>query len=318
MAALIEGALALALERNRERLNARVAAARLGGSAIDLASFGEHLQRCVAPAVEAVAQLDEASSDRTAVALFELSLELFSTELFARHPLLDAAWSELLPLVPRVLRYDARRVAGAMTNAIVTLSASSEASSRWLATMKQIAPILSDAQHFFDAGRVTAWRVGMAEYRARALDLLPSLDERIVAAIFGLQSSVRPSELAQALLADRWLDPAAPPAARTRRLIGRAGSFRGFGGEFLAPPRVGRSGGRIIVGSADARWELHADAFGIALSPLRSTETPQASRDFAEMKNFVEVIEPSTTASIDGLTAVTLRYSHSILVFATA
>ena len=323
--ALIGGALARALEKNRGRLNAHVGSLRRAGKAVDGDVLGLQLEECVSPAVDAVDGLDEASSDRVAVALFELSAELLAQDLFLRAPLVREAWRVLLPKYARILRYDARRIAGAITNAVLSLSSARGASpERWISKLGSIAEFVTDSATFLESGWVVAWLSGLAHLRALALERIPGLDGAIVDRLFDLRArgdaSVVPSELAAALRGDRWLDPAAPVGAVSAgtRLVARAGGFRAFGGEFLVPPRVFRAFDRLIASDGDSAFEVHVDAFGSSLTPVPGRVSPTSEPLSRDVMGLEGVIEPFTSVSVAGVTAVTLRYSHSILLFASA
>ncbi|MFP4351152.1 MAG: hypothetical protein ACLFQY_22935, partial [Desulfococcaceae bacterium] len=70
------------------------------------------------------------------------------------------------------------------------------------------------------------------------------------------------------MAADPWYDPAELPDRqyKTLSLMGRVGGFRGFGGEFLNPPRAATgSDGQIYLFDSDAAFVLHADRFGATL-----------------------------------------------------
>jgi hypothetical protein len=132
-------------------------------------------------------------------------------------------------------------------------------------------------------------------------------------------ASVVPSELAAALSKDRWLDPAASVAVSAgTRLVARAGGFRAFGGEFLVPPRVFRAFDRLMASDGDSAFEVHVDAFGSSLTPVPGRVSPTSEPLSREVMGLEGVIEPFTSVSVAGVTAVTLRYSHSILLFASA
>ena len=78
---MIEGPLAAVLAANRERLNARVAAARMSGRGVDATELRQLLQSAVAPAVDALNVNDAAAAERAALALIELSIDLLATDV---------------------------------------------------------------------------------------------------------------------------------------------------------------------------------------------------------------------------------------------
>jgi len=59
------------------------------------------------------------------------------------------------------------------------------------------------------------------------------------------------------------------------------GSFRGFGGAFLAAPQVARVGEQLFVISGDDVWLLALDAFGCTLHRARPEDLAGASFDLA-------------------------------------
>src|SRR3954467_689267 len=100
----VTGPMAEALERNRETLNARFAAAQMGGSRIDQAAFMEHLADVVEPTVRAVAVEFAEKVDPVTLALYDLSLELFGATLLGPQntcPPIALVWRKLLPRLPR-------------------------------------------------------------------------------------------------------------------------------------------------------------------------------------------------------------------------
>lgn len=330
MAGLIEGALAGALERNRERLNARIALARTGAGAIDIDDFSLHLGLVIAPAVEAVHAVDSTGVDRAAFALIDLSLELLRQKLIgvgARVPAVNDAWLSLLPRYARLLRHDARRIAGSITNAIINVSSFREAgTTQWIGAMSAAAPAVEDLETFLRAGRIAAWMAGLAHYRRSALDDCAAIPPRLAASLLGIEPDLDVMTTIDSMRRDPWFDPAAPAAERALRIVGHTGAFRGFGGSFITPPEVGLFGDRIIAGVGERRWQLFADRFGITVLPV------MAGLEFerGEIRTIIDDLghvtlgeqsghphgleDPSSAAFSGGVLAVTLRHSHAIYV----
>ncbi len=293
MAALIDGPLA----KHRERLNARVAAARLSGRTIEAAALGAHLSAAVAPAVSAVHALDEAAAERAALALFELSVDLLGAGLVgpgARTRAVSDAWTAILPAAGRVLKSEPRRVAGAVTNAALQVEAHAPAHvAGWIADFARQVPHANDLEAFRAIGRVAAWRAGLAHLREAAEGDCARLEPSLVSDLLG----VDPGEA-------RW--------PREPLLVG---AFRGFGGLFARPPLVAVVGGRLVAVSGDVAFTLFADRFGATLLPLRGAapELPAAKpRELA--RRFPDLLEPVSAAALGPIVAVTLRHSHRILV----
>jgi hypothetical protein len=318
---LIGGPLAAALEKNRETLNARIAALRLDGQRLDRDALSEVLGSDVAPAVEVLHPIDEAAAERAALALFQLTVELLAASVIgpnARTPSIATAWRELLPLSPKLLRLEPRRFAGAIVNAVSHLeSFVPAAGERWIERMRAVMSELSSLDDFLRCGRIVAWRCGLAHLRSGALEDLATLTPALCDASFGMKDA---KGTLPSLREDRWLDPANREAPRTPRIVATLGRFRGFGGSFLVPPTVGTAGDHLIVTCGDARWTLHADRFGATLVPVRGElsvrKTTKKRSDVVD--DFPELIEPSGVVESGETIAVTLRYSHSVYVIGPA
>ena len=73
-----------------------------------------------------------------------------------------------------------------------------------------------------------------------------------------LNKGVGGGQLLEAL-ADPWAFSAKQGAAPDLTLVGQAGGFRGYGGQFLTPPQVITAGDRIYAYDSDCCWSVHAD-----------------------------------------------------------
>ncbi|HYM61602.1 MAG TPA: hypothetical protein VEZ11_12005 [Thermoanaerobaculia bacterium] len=298
MEALIDGPFARALEKGRDRYNAAVHAAQ-AASAFDAEALARHLRDIVAPVVDAVAAVDPAALERTTDALFTMSVELIAMALLgpgARRRTIGDAWSRLLPAVPQVLRLDPRRIAGATTNALSTMeSFLGDRATAWTDSMLAIAAEIHDIDAFLAAGRVSAWRAGMAHYRIPALDAAMRLPAPIAAGILGCQAS-EVARVVDAMRRDPWLDPAGDATDRHLAIARRAGGFRGFGGAFITPPRARLTALGFVVNDEDKRWLMTADRFGATLLPL-AEQPPEMKVDDAF------TIDGKGTVSHAGMTA---------------
>ncbi|MEO6323055.1 MAG: hypothetical protein ABIT01_02565, partial [Thermoanaerobaculia bacterium] len=277
---------------------------------------------------------DAASSDRVGLALCELSLELMSGGLLgkaARIPIVADGWRVLLPLYARVLRRDPRRLAGAVTNGLIALAAfTPNGAGEWIRTMAALAPRIEDMDLFLPAGRVAAWRCGVAHLRNAALDAAAALPPELAASILGVKSTLALGALISRLRADSWLDPAFPDQVRTVNVAHEIGAFRGFGGLFVSPPTVSDEDGHLLVFSGERTWELHADRFGATLLPVNAVrpDRPSIRQDCLDSKGNVnldgrralipEIASAASSASSRSILAVTLRYSHAVLVLGAA
>jgi hypothetical protein len=287
-----------------------------------------------------VHHLDADRVDAVVDAVYDLSLELIGGGLLAaqsRYPALLRAWREMLPRLPHLLAGEPARFVSAVTNAVYNLSATATARPTfWISEMTRLGHECSDVQAFLEAGKVVAWRSGMAHYRDGALAACLNLDESLARAALGLidANSTPVAAVIERLRQDRWLAPVAAtnPAGKEKRLrvVAAVGAFRGFGGVFVEPPRVLRRDGEWLAYDREACWLVTADLFGatfhrVGHRPPASDQTTQfdfkIDRSGRVMKatqsaTFAYLAEASSSAASETAMAVTLPRSHSIYVVA--
>lgn len=345
--ARLSGALAEVLRQERGRCNALFAQARLTQPELDPAAFGEHLCRVVAPAVDAVFNEAPERTHAVAVALYELSLQLFQLRLAGATthcPLIVEAWGLLLPRLPRLLAAEPVRVASSLTHALNRLTEMRGPRPReWLRLMTAVAPHAAELATWLQAGQIAAWRAGAAHYRRAALqlarELLPAAPAAVAAAL-GQSPDLDTASLntlLQRLAADPWLHPdnaQPPPAAPQLRLAATAGAFRGFGGPFETPPIVQLVNDQFLAADRSRSWVISADACGVTflpagLAPLSITRQlapgPRFSLTAAtgtvgcgELHTpFPELAAPTSAAGDAHSLALTIPLSHAVF-FITA
>jgi hypothetical protein len=260
-AALIDGPMAAALAEHRDRCNAVVARASRSYSGFDTAALEPQLRGPVRDLVEACERTAPGSGARVLAAVFEPVVELVG-----QHRLGGGTHDDLLAALPRLARIvveEPRRVFGSLANAVVHLAGHGVATDVWLARLEQAAAI-GDASVVLRVGQVAAWSLGLSHYRAGALDVAASLPDGAHVAALGDDGGLPAAELVRRLRDDRWFRPS--PPANDGGVVHLVGGFRGFGGPFLVPPRVGASGDGIVVRSGDDAWFLHADGWGATLT----------------------------------------------------
>ena len=162
MAELIRGAFAEVLERNREYFNLGFARARRQNRQLDAEVFSEHLRTAVAPIVAATSQTEPERVNGIAIALYDLSLQLFAKNLLGplcRYPGMAQLWLELFPRIPIWIAQQPGQVVSACCNAVYNLSVEAGQNGkivdRWLKRMQAIAPDCADVDQFFAGGPST-------------------------------------------------------------------------------------------------------------------------------------------------------------------
>ncbi len=338
---LITGPLAEALKRGRERFNTKFAYARHTYPALDAAVFADHLRFVVQPIATAAHAARADKIDEAVDALYDLSLELVGKGLLGeqtRYPAMLRGWTDLFPSLAHLLANDARRFAGAVTNALYNLSVTPSARPTfWIDVMKDIGSGCSDVESFLEAGKAVAWRSGMAHYRTGALEACLNLDAQIARLALAIPdtNTVAIETIVERLRRDPWLSPATVSESagwkKTLKMMNPpVGAFRGFGGVFTAPPEVALSDGELIVFDNENCWLMTADLFGSTLhrigntlpnidaKPQRFFEIDKSGRVTAEQHRtaFPQLAGCASSASTETTLAVTIPVSHSVYLIA--
>ena len=328
-------ALAEALQRRRDDLNARVARAQALGRPVDGSALLDHLREVVAPLADAVLRTRAERIDAFVMAAFEVSLELMSGGLLGRqprHPAIVEGWRTVLPAVPLLLAEQPQKTIAAVTNAIYNLSLQDGARpAAWVEAMGRIGRDCRTLEELRAAGHVVAWRCGMPEHRDAALRSCAQLPPGLALRCLGVDMEADAAQVAAALERlrnDPWLSPtdALRPAREGRlRIVATVSGFRGFGGAFLTPPLVERTAaGALVARDAEAAWLVTADLFGASLRRLdgvpprgendpRSTISADGSVRLGGMESRFDELRHASSQASDGTTlAVTVDRSHAI------
>lgn len=330
--------LAAILAEEREVLNRRFHLRSGTGTRLEPAVFLQHVRERIAPlAMCTHAHLPERLR-QTFVALFEVSLDLFAASLLgpeAKSPWVVRLWDELLPALPALLAREPRRVAGALSNAVLQIANQTGARPEgWMERMLTVAPRCTSVSELMRVGAIAAWQAGMAQYREAALAAAREASLPAAAAACGIATPPAPSLWTAALdrlTRSRWLtisEALAGAESRQIRSVGAVGAFRGFGGPFLQPPRVQLQGGRLFASDAEATFHLLADAHGAYFRRVSPRITSRQTQALAQLDtsgvirwNGLQLAVPQLANAIsfacDGETlAVTIRTSHQIYLFA--
>ncbi|OAI48266.1 hypothetical protein AYO44_07490 [Planctomycetaceae bacterium SCGC AG-212-F19] len=271
---VINGPLARVLQAGRPRFNALFARARQTTPTLDGAAFAHHLRQIVSPIADAVAAVAADRLGETVNTLYELSLDLVGKDLGVRYPAVLQGWMTLLRDFPAHLASAPRLFAGSVTNALYNLATVSGARpEEWLTSMPQVGSRCADVTTFLEAGKICAWRAGMAHYRQGALETCRRLSPQMAGAALGAPDVTDAADIERMidrLRDDPWLSVQAAAAKavngnRRLRVVKKAGGFRGFGGPFPAPPSVTCVDGEFLVHDGESSWHLKADRFGATL-----------------------------------------------------
>ena len=257
------------LSARRADYNAQFLAAHRASPELDEAAFKEFLLGAVEPLVGAVAQHDSTAVLEVMDTAYAVGLELLSQRLAgprAHYGFIDAAFRQLFPGLLRFVAQAPSVVLPRLCNALHQLATTPGARpAEWCTALLGLAPRLESVEALMSVGQVCAWLCGLAQYRNGALEACRRLPEPL--ALFFV---------AMALSMFGAFELALPQPLQER--LARVGG-RGFGGAFLAPPRVLRVGQELFVQSGDDAWLLLLDAFGCTLHRARAEELVGASFD---------------------------------------
>lgn len=261
------------LERDRERYNAHFTLAKREHRGLDGEVVLEFLAGTLGPIVEALLLLDPARAPEVALRLHAASLPLLGRDLIgprARRPALNEGLRLLPELAPRLLE-DPERTLRALLNALHHLEQGARPED-WLLGMLELHGAARDLDELLTAGQVLAWRAGMPQLRLSALGVAATLRPEILSLVLGvpIQDKVQQDAILARLRADPWADPQGQEAAGPT-ILATLGGFRGFGGAFLRPPRVGLVDGALLLSDGESTFTLHADRFGALLQRTLAT-----------------------------------------------
>ena len=329
----LSGPLADALRRGRQSFNARFAAASKVSRPIDGAEFQEHLAIALDPIVRGVASESPDRVDGTVDALFDVSLDLFSHGLLgprAQFPEVPEAWRDLLPSLTPMMAREPGRVAGSVTNAVYNLARTPGARPReWIQALKALG--CQTTTELLDCGAVLGWRCGMPAYRMGALEKARSLAPALAARALGLTPGTDVAAVLEKLAGNPWVKPedSLRSGPKELRIVGKAGAFCGFGGQFLAPPRVAKMDGGIIATDGVTAWRLQADVYNAVLVRCEWGERADLRNDASiqpdgtviwkeRAHRFPELANATGIDTTEDTIIVTLAGSHHIFLVALA
>jgi hypothetical protein len=277
----ISAGFASILRFGRTDFNARFMAARHVHPELDAAAFAKFLRREVNELAQAVERVRPDALADVAMAAYDAALELVGQRLAgsgSHVTAIEEAWRRVLPQAAPLVANAPVRMIAAVCNAAHQLAATPGARpGQWIETMATLAPQCADADTFLKLGQVAAWRAGLAHFRRSALAIADTLPEVLALTAAGASRDATWDNLSRRLSADPWLDPASSQArASGFRVAASVGSFRGFGGLFIEPPRLCPAGEHFLVNSGDGYWLLTADAFGATFHRASKEEFNQA------------------------------------------
>lgn len=326
------------LEELRPQLNASYTSAAQNGKKIDPEVWLHHVAHRILPIVERVDDADSQRARAVLVQLYEVSLILFAKGAF-RGPsqqALEQLWERVFPTLSASIAKDPKRLTGSLSNAVVAMaSIQPSIVFSWLDLMNRLGNHDVSGVEVLRFGKVAAWVSGMAEFRKSAIGEARQLPKELLGLMLNGSNGWIDSELDRML--DLWeSDPWASVDNGHRnvepiRYVRHCGCFRGFGGVWLKPPRVGSLNGSLFLTDGELTFELFADRFGASMRRFegstdaidyagRSSEATVDSEGTIYWRkkrlDRAELAHPSSFASVGSTLAVTIGTSFHVYLFA--
>jgi len=297
------------LEPRRDALNLRFQ--RLGRD-LPPNAFLDYLERTVAPLIE---RMEDGVGEAALLALFDLGL------VGMRHGLVgereatafERSLSGALSRFGVLWRSAPQQLVRAVGNGFARIEHELGEPSAvwWLDTLAAAAPWCVTREALLDVGLVLGWRAGLAEARDAALARASTMAPDLVSQIFG-------SPAIDARTERRFCAPGSTRALGDLEIVARLGGFAGFGGAFLAPPRVAATGDRLLASDGNVVVELHADVFGARVRPVHDVAVEVSAAEAyvapAMLDALPELRGATSLATAASMTAVTLGDSHLVFI----
>jgi hypothetical protein len=321
------------LADHRSAFNRRFDEAASQYSALTAEAGYRFFREDLAPLMEAV-DLELTSAERQAGRLFEIADVATVVGLRATgqrslgptalQPHVEALWRTVLPVLARSIIADPTLI-GALTSAATQIARVETARpQQWLTLVARAGAHAQDAAEVRRIGQVAAWRSGLAQYRETALAVLDDLSAQRVIQVLDLGPEPPAVEVVRSSLStNRWWNGA--PSAQKWSTLQQGGSFTGFGGRFISPPRLKRRREELFAAVGNEVFLVCADGFGVTFHrepPLGAADTfepePGATVGLVTQavtnNASVRTSGPVTSAVVvEGALALTTLHSHRIV-----
>jgi len=297
------------LRENSDALNQSLRQAVATSNRFDPSAVPTWFRTVVEPIFAAVHELDKTRSRKVFDVLFRDTIDFLASGTAGADFELHQACRLLLLPNPRLTAANPARLLRTLVTAFKKILRHSSTTARaWMAMMEKIVVLAADLDELLIAGRFAAWRCGMAHLRQQ-LDFELKLKPEIISVIFG----------------DMPFSPDLKrPWAQGETSQGVAvGSFKGFGGEFIRPPRLTLRDSLVFVSDGRQTGVVFADRFGCSL--LECSDAFDGAADFplapvssasaAAAKILGRYKDLTTWAQHDSTLFLTTASSHSVFLF---
>ena len=267
------------LARKREACNRLFAAYSIRYPALDGEVVKAWVVKTIQPVMQTLGNDDASLAERTFDALYETILDLAGAhrlQTWGRyyHPVLTMAG-----LADRSALDPPDTIIRALVRAMTTILADHpRAADGWLESMQKTIPLCTASDQVLAAGRLCAWKAGLAYLKPRALSALEILPPAMIRTVLGVAPS---DELTTTLSCHPWQFSGQRKAVGAPVLRYRAGGFRGFGGPFFRPPTVARLDAHFVVTDGLSCCVVFADVFGVSVRRQAAVQPVDVNRQAA-------------------------------------
>lgn len=317
-----------ALRSERETLNALFRVRKSMHRGLNAEDFYRVLQTDVAVLVAVIEHVG-GPAEALVRPLYELALDLTQRGLLgprARTQTMTRCWYAVV-LPAAYLLGTHFEVVRALLNVAFALERYPGALDKWMTTMGRVLARKPPASALLTAAQVAAWTSGLAHLRESALERWRLLDGELGRIVLGLEhDAAAPLAVLRQQLAHPFLTPGSDRDP-SLKMVWEVGSFRGFGGEFLAPPMLTGHADQVFARDQHATYRLFADAFGATLERAPIPDKASGGTHFSFRKDgsvdafgtrrtFPQLAEASSVVGNADFLAVALPWSHRITVVA--
>ena len=324
------------LRSGRSEFNERFAEAKRLYPDLNAQAFSVFLRDFADPLVRAVGEAKPDRVAETAISTYDIGLQLVGKKfvgLEAKTQFVENLWEKIICPSSITVAMAPSRIIGALINAMHQIETTRGARpTQWIDEMGRYSSSCKEIPTFLQLGQICGWRAGLAHYREGALALTDTFSEDLLLSLFGAKTGQRWSDIKDRLLRDPWFNPADPNVSNSLRVVAEAGSFRGFGGLFLEPPRVTCANNQFFIRSGDECWMLTADLFGATFHRASVKEFEGAEHHVQKNENicvegerlvvrgqsydFPSLGAVTSVAANKNTIALTSEFTHSVVLLA--
>jgi len=323
-------ALKAYFQAERDACNQMVASVRHQYPNLNLDDLNWFLTDCLDPVVLTLDGQSNQITFHIAHVGFKYGLELASFNWLkseTKKALLFKVWNDLYPRVDSVLKESPSELFAGTSNSLNNILAFGEDKpNAWLDLMIKSCDEINSIEQFKIIGVVSAWLVGLAQYRDIALQKINELPDVVTRKLFKLSDSHDLNYHFDQLKANRWFEPQQIKTNTTSTEISekyRIGKCSFVGGDFPLPPKIFVEGDQLYVLSGTHIWRLYADSFGATLIPsdnLKPEDLKQIDQQISNTPKllslgcFSDLTDINSVAQLDDTLVFTSLETFTVII----